>query len=331
MSTSRRVAALGAATLLACTASCGGGSSAEPAPKAAPATSPRLVEAPAGTVTHVAPKPQGIVYDPGTRTLSVAVHDPDRLLVLDPETLAVEHAVPLPGKARHVKLGRPGGPVLVPDETSDRLYEVAPATGRATSVGVGAHPHDAVETAGGAVVVGNEFGHELSVVRGGRVVGTVPGFARPGGLVTDGDVLAALDDKTFSLTTYALPSLTRTARVHGGVGTTHAAATTGHREVVVDTAAGRVRVFDLDPLREVGSTEVGGVPYGIATDRRTATVWVTLTAENRLVGLDVSGARPRVVATYPTVRQPDTVAVAPGAHTLWVTGTRGDEVERITR
>ncbi len=66
-------------------------------------------------------------------------------------------------------------------------------------------------------------------------------------------------------------------------------------------------------------------------DLRTGIVWVTLTASNQVVGVDFSGGTPRKVAAYPTVRQPDTVAVAPGSHTLWVTGTRGDEIERITR
>jgi hypothetical protein len=52
---------------------------------------------------------------------------------------------------------------------------------------------------------------------------------------------------------------------------------------------------------------------------------------NRLVGLDVRGDQPKVIASYPTVRQPDTVAVAPGARTLWVTGTKDGLVQRISR
>jgi sugar lactone lactonase YvrE len=38
-----------------------------------------------------------------------------------------------------------------------------------------------------------------------------------------------------------------------------------------------------------------------------------------------------LIVSYPTVRQPNTVAVAPGGHTLWITGTEAGTVERITR
>ena len=321
-----------AALLLAVVAACGGGDPSPDRPSGAgPATSPALTRTPAGAVVHVAPEPQGIAYDPVTVLLAVAVRSPDRLLLLDPTTLRQRTSVQLPGKARHVKLGRPGGPFLVPDETSNRLFQVSVPTGRTTSTEVLKHPHDAVLTEDGDVVVGNEFTHSLSVVRDGRQIRTLKDFQRPGGLATDGDVLAALDEEAFTLSTYALPSLRRTARVPAGEGPTHAAITTGHREVVVDTRAGRLRVFDLDPLKQEAGIAVGGTPYGIDTDLETGTVWVTLTARNEVVGVDLSAARPRVVASYPTVRQPDTVAVAPGGHTLWVTGTAGDEVERITR
>lgn len=329
-----RVATLGVAALLGFCAACGGAGSSRSdgkLPGAGPVTSPALSTAPAGTVTHVAPKPQGIVYDPGTKTLAVAVHDPYRLLLLDPDTLKVRESVQLPGKARHVKLAKVGGPVLVPDETSDRLFQVFLPGARTISTPVLKHPHDAVLTENGDVIVGNEFTHAFSVVRDNKQVAVKNDFERPGGLATDGDVLAALDEEAFTLSTYDVKTLDRTARVPAGEGPTHAAITTRHREVVVDTRAGKLLLFDLDPLKQVGSIALGGTPYGIDTDLQSGIVWVTLTAKNRVVGVDFSGREPRVVASYPTVRQPDTVAVAPGSHTLWVTGTRGDEIQRITR
>jgi DNA-binding beta-propeller fold protein YncE len=90
-------------------------------------------------------------------------------------------------------------------------------------------------------------------------------------------------------------------------------------------------VFSVSPLRQVASLALPGTPYGLAMDASTGTLWVTLTALNEVVGLDVTGAVPRVIARYPTVRQPNTVAVAPGSHTLWVTGTDAGVVERISR
>ena len=90
-------------------------------------------------------------------------------------------------------------------------------------------------------------------------------------------------------------------------------------------------VFTLAPLKQVGRLALPGTPYGMAVDPSTGTVWVTLTARNQVVGLDVAGSTPRVIARYATVRQPNTVAVEPGGHRLWVTGTAAGVVELITR
>jgi hypothetical protein len=49
------------------------------------------------------------------------------------------------------------------------------------------------------------------------------------------------------------------------------------------------------------------------------------------VGLDVSGDAPEEVDRYPTVRQPDTVAVSPGADAVWVSGRSDGVVQRVER
>ncbi len=69
----------------------------------------------------------------------------------------------------------------------------------------------------------------------------------------------------------------------------------------------------------------------MAVDHSTNTVWITLTARNEVVGIDTSSNSPTVIARYPTVLQPNTVAVEPGSHRLWVTGTTDGVVERIDR
>ena len=121
------------------------------------------------------------------------------------------------------------------------------------------------------------------------------------------------------------------ARLPAGDGPTHGTLAAPDRVVVADTRGGRLLVYSVDPLRLVGDLALPGGPYGLAGDPSTGTVWVTLTGTNEVVGVDVSGPTPQVLARYPTVRQPDTVAVAPGSHTLWVTGTTDGVVQRITR
>lgn len=312
---------------------CGSGTAARDDGKhaAEPATSPALTTTPAGTTRQVAPLPQGIAYDARTDSLAVAVRDPYRVLVLDPDTLRVRRSVGLPGKVRHLQVTPQGGTVLVPSETADKVFEVDLATGRMRTTDVQRHPHDATGTDDGDVLVGNEFSGSLSVVRRGRVVHTFTDLRQPGGVLASGHRAVVVDVGDYTVTTYDLDTDKRVARVAAGKGPTHGVLVGDGRVAVTDTRGDRVLLYTLDPLKQVGSIALSGSPYGVAGDPASRTAWVTLTGSNRLVGLDVSGDQPTVIASYPTVRQPDTVAVAPGARTLWVTGTDDGVVERITR
>jgi len=298
---------------------------------AEPAGAAPLDEEPAGTVTEVAPLPQGIVYDARTDLLAVAVHEPYRLLLLDPTTLEEVESVELPGKARHLQVARPGGPVLVPSETANQLIEVSVPEAEVRATDVEEYPHDATGSPNGDLVVGNEFAGSLSVVRDGEVQGTIEDLTQPGSVVIDGKTIAAVDVETYTLSTYDLDTLEPTGRIEAGAGPTHAVVLSGDRLAVADTRGDQVLIFTHDPLRQVGAIELGDSPYGIVSDPRTDTVWVTLTGTNELVGLDVSQDQPRVIETYPTVRQPNTVAVEPGSRTLWVTGTADGVIQRISR
>ena len=190
-------------------------------------------------------------------------------------------------------------------------------------------PHDAFRI-GRYDVVGNEFGHSLSIISAGKVIKTIAGVGQPGGVVGSGTTALVVDVHAYTLSSYDLTTFQRTGRVNAGKGPTHDALLTGNRVLVVDTRGNAVLTYDTK-LRRLGRLALPGTPYGVATDPTTNTVWVTLTARNEVVGLDVTSSTPRVIARYPTVRQPNTVAVAPGAHTLWVTGADSGVVQRITR
>jgi DNA-binding beta-propeller fold protein YncE len=58
-------------------------------------------------------------------------------------------------------------------------------------------------------------------------------------------------------------------------------------------------------------------------------LWVTLTALNEVIGLNLSPSQPVLASPLPTVRQPNTVAVDPTAGRLYVTGTAEGIVEII--
>ena len=280
----RRSAAAAALTvaLAVLLAACSGGSS--PPGAAEPATAPATTAAPAGTVAHVGALPQGIVYDPKSHLVAVAVQHPDRLLLLDPSTLAVRRTVRLPGSVRHLQLAQVGDTVLVPVETSNQLVQVAVPTGRTTSTNVLAQPHDAAGIANGDIAVGDEFGKALSVIRDGKVIKTFHGLEQPGGVVADGNLVTVVDVHAFTVTTYDLATLRKIARLPAGKGPTHGMLVGGHRVVVADTRGQRLLVFGDDPLRRLGQLALPGTPYGMASDPSTDMVWVTLTARNQVVG-----------------------------------------------
>lgn len=300
---------------------------------AEPARAPTASQSPAGIVEPVGPDAEGIAYDATTGSLVVAVHAPDRLLILDPRTLFIRRGVALPGSARHVQLAGAGGPVLVPLETTGQLAQVSlPASAAAvTLIDVGKQPHDAAATGDGTIVVGNEFGHSLTLISNGSVRAVVGGVTQPGGVIGDGTRFAVIDVATFEVDLYDAQTGVKIASAAAGAGPTHAVLANGQRLVVADTRGNAILVFGLNPLRQISRISLPGNPYGLAVDLSTDTVWVTLTALNEVVGLDVTSSTPTVIARYQTVRQPNTIAVAPGSTTLWVTGTSDGTVERISR
>ncbi|MDT8914723.1 YncE family protein [Amycolatopsis sp. PS_44_ISF1] len=325
-----------AVVLLAVVTACGSPPPPPPAapslpPAAEPAQSPPTAAAPAGTVVRVGDLPEGIVADPVTHLVAVGVRNPDRLAVLDAATGRTTASVPLPGHLRHLQLAAPGGPVLVPDENSNRLLSIDLPSGRVTGeIPTGSSPHDATRAANGRVFAANENGRSVAVVEGGKLVHTFTDVTQPAGLAAVGNLVGLVDVRQNDLSVYDAATLTRVARLPAGGGPTHVVADRRGHFAVIDTRGGAVLTYDpAAPAHALGRLDLPGTPYGVAYDANRDRLWVTLTARNQLVGIDLSGAEPRVVATFPTVRQPNTVAVDPATGVRYVTGTVEGSVEII--
>ena len=100
--------------------------------------------------------------------------------------------------------------------------------------------------------------------------------------------------------------------------------------MVSDTRGDAIVVFGLDPEpRELARLPLPGSPYGLAYDRAGDRLWVTLTATNEVVGIDLGGEVPRVVERLPTIRQPNTVAVNPATGRLFVASPTGGALQLI--
>jgi hypothetical protein len=298
----RRLLAVGALLLA---------SACAPPGAAEPAKSPPPTATPAGTTVEVGQQAEGIVADPVSHVVAVGVREPDGLALLDGRTGARLGRVALPGHLRHLDLAAPGGPVLVADEDSGSLVSVGlPGGAVQSTVAVGRYPHAATATADGTLVVADELGGAVVLIRGGQVVHRFTDVTQPGGVAALGDQVAVIDvrDRTLSLYDTSPPALV--ARIPGGAGPTHLVADRRGHLLVADTQADRLLIFEVTPrLRQIRAISLPGTPYGIAYDSVRDRVWVTLTARNQLVGLDLSAGTPAVVARYPTVRQPNTVAV----------------------
>lgn len=279
-------------------------------PAAEPAVAPAAPLHPAGQVMRVGTLPEGIVVDPPAGMVAVAVRDPARLVLIGAGSGRVVRTVPIAAPARHLSLAGDSGPVLVPAETVARLIEVSLPSAMTRSIDVGVHPHDAAAAAG-RVFVGNEFGRSVSVIAGRRAVAQIGGFAQAGGLAAVGPNLAVVDVRTDTVTLIDAHALRVIDKVPAGKGPTHVVAADG-RLFVADTRGNALLVYVTQPgLHLVGRLALPGTPYGIAIDPVRRRLWVTLTAANELVEMTIEGSTLRPVASYPTGRQPNTVAVDP--------------------
>jgi DNA-binding beta-propeller fold protein YncE len=300
-------------------------------PAAEPAQAPQAAEPaqappdaqPAGRVIEVGAQPEGVIADAATGLVAVAVREPNALVLVEAGSGEVTERVGLPGSLRHLQLAGHRGPVLVPVESADTLLAVALPLGdidwRAPT---GRGPHDATAAADGTVFVTDEFGGELTVVRDGEVVATLADQTQPGGVAAVDRFVAVIDVRQNDLTGYDAVTLRRIGRVAAGDGPTHVVAGPPGRVIVSDTRGNALIVFEVGPsVRQVVRLEMPGAPYGLAYDPRRDRVWVTLTGRNEVVEIDAAASPPAVLRRFPTVRQPNSVAVDADTGRVFVTGT----------
>ena len=316
---------------LALVASACGSSETNP-PPAEPATSPEPGEAPVGSVMRLGQEAEGVVVDGESGLAVVSLRDADALAFVDVRTGRLVREVGISGSARHLALAGPGGPVLVPVEYEDELLRVELPGGEFTRAGTGDFPHDAVEAENGRTFVGDEGGDTITVLEGETAIDSLTAPEQPGGVAASGDVLAVVAVAAREVAFYDTETLEQLAIVEGGAGPSHVVAGDDGRFYVVDTGGDAILVYDGDPSdggdpRLVDRANLPGSPYAIAIDSSRDRIWVTQTALNRVVELEITELAPKIIESYPTVRQPNGVGVDPRTGRVVVVGRDAGEVQ----
>jgi DNA-binding beta-propeller fold protein YncE len=311
-------------------AACGSGAPSLPKPLVAapePAVSPPLQAKPAGTVIDLhAIDPEGIVDYGGT--LAIAARRPDQLILINASTLTVEKRVAVNGSARHLEL-RGGDPVvLVPGEDTATVSSVALPSGSILSeVRVGKQPHD-LATVGNTEVVADEFGMAVTAitVSTGATV-TLKGPLQPGGVAASGGRVGVVDVRGRVLDVYDPSPLTLIAQVPVGAGPTHAIDLGGGVVAVADTTGGALYLVRLTGTPKVLSTvPLPGRPYGLAVDASRRVLYAATGSDNLVHAFAIGAGATSLIPghTYPSLRQPNSLAVDPLSHRVVVVGARYD-------
>jgi len=154
---------------------------------------------------------------------------------------------------------------------------------------------------------------------------------QPGGVTAldRGRLVAVVSVRERVLELYDARSLRRLQRVPAGVGPTHVACLDKGPCYVADTQGNALLVFSpaaRGELRLRRRAYLPGGPYGLALDAPNRRLYVTLPGRNELVELPAHG-RPHILRRWPTVRQPNTVAVDPGLRRAYVTGKTSGMVQ----
>lgn len=335
-----------AAAIVAGLAGCGSQEAKDLPPAAEPPRAAPLTTEPAGRVTEIGKRPEGIVADAGSGLVAVALRRPAKLVVVRARTGEVVDRVSLPGAPRHLQLADPRSPqarVLVPDEDDDTLTQVAlggrydgvdvPVGRIVARAEVGRQPHDATPLGRtGQVAVGAELGNLLQVVEGDRVVRQRRIALQPGGLATidGGRIIVVVTVKERVIELYDARTLKRLASEPAGVGPTHVVCRDEGICYVADTTGRGLLVYTWEDgeLTLRHRQHLTSQPYGIALDEDRYRVWVTLPAQNRLVEIRAR-TKSRTGRIFPTVQQPQTVAVDAGNGDVFVTGATDGVLQTI--
>ena len=203
-----------------------------------------------------------------------------------------------PGTSRSL----PAASVLAPIEYEDTLLRISLPAGRATALADRRLPPRRRRGRERPHFVGDEGGDTITVLEGDEVVDELPAPEQPGGVAVSGGVLAVVAVAAREIAFYDTETLEQLA-VAAGRRRAEPHRRRARRTLLRDRHRGRrdprLRGRGPEGPRLLDRTNVPGSPYGIAVDFRRDRLWVTRTAANRVVRLEITDLAPKIAERLP--------------------------------
>lgn len=292
------------------------------------AHSPPAAVPPAGSVLPLSGEPSAAVFDSGIGELVVLT--PGATSTLTVMAGAPVRTIEVPGLANGL-ISDDQGTAYLPGRGGYWRADLAAGTVERRDVtDAGDTDFTAIALRGdGKLVLGSADGAVYLLDADGiGVEHRVQIFARVDAVVTAGDTAVVLDRGQTSVTTVNADGKAQQA-LRAGDGATTIATDPAGRVLVADTRDDELLVFGVNPLIMRQRYPVPAAPYGLAGSADLA--WVSQTATNEVVGYDLATGIPVEKVRYPTVQQPDLLAVDDTTGALFVVSGSGAGVQVIER
>ncbi len=327
-----RIVAVGLAvvTVAALASGCGSSDSSNPdVPTVTPATAapapPGSAVSPVGTVVPTPADGRDLAVDDGV----VVVLDAAGTTVRGYESSALAAAprlITTPPLTRIIGTG--GGTFLgVGPNVIVRIARDGAVTSSQVSVD---DPTALAYTDSGEVLVGTGNGHVLVFDSALEPVRDIGGFVRvdditvsPPGADLPGEQVVVLDRAQSSVTQLNVSEGDLGLSLRAGNGATNSVVDRYGRILVANTRDDEFIGFFGSPLVMRFRYPVGNGPFAVDYDDTRNLAWVSTTANNEVVAYDLSGGEPVEKYRFPTVAQPDNIAVDDATGRLLVLSARG--------
>lgn len=295
--------------------------------RATAAESPPVSTIPAGTVQSLDVPIDSTTFDPETRTVIVAGDDGRQVLLSNADDPAAPPRVVDVDTPVHQVVPVGDGTALL--AMNEKVGSLDLRSGKVTPIPAEGTVLSAARLPDGRIATGTDSGEIHIIDQEANSTQTITGLASVDALAVVDGTLTALDRKQTSVTAIDLGESSLGMALRVGEGASALTTDSFGRILVTDTPGDELLVYSTDPLVLRQRFPVGPAPVGVAYDERANIAWVSLTGTNEVVGFDLSTGVGVETARFPTVRQPNSLAVDSQTGNLYVGSATGEGLQRI--